>query len=230
VRRRLLHLLGAGAALVVAAGWWVALVQLWPAASRPYIGGSTDNSVVQLIFGYNGVGRLTGSSNNGAPGGNGPGGFSSGQTGLLRLFGAEMGAQISWLLPAALLGLGALGWLTWRRRRTDLLRASAIVWGGWLLVTGLVLSFADGIIHPYYTVALAPAIAALVGLSVVQLWRARRSPGARAVLVAIVAASTVWTDVLLGRADWLPSPSPARLRRWRCGSRTGCAVQCSPPW
>ena len=84
-----------------------------------------------------------------------------------------MGTQISWLLPAALVGLGALAWLTARRPRTDALRASAIVWGGWLLVTGVVLSFASGIIHPYYTVALAPAIAALVGLAGVELWRAR---------------------------------------------------------
>ena len=32
-------------------------------------------------------------------------------------------------------------------------------------MTGAVFSFMDGIIHPYYTVALAPAIAALVGIS-----------------------------------------------------------------
>ena len=117
LRRRVIHLLAGGAALVVSAGWWIALVELWPAGSRPYIGGSSGNSVLQLIFGYNGIGRLTGSDNNGSVGGNAGGGFSSGSTGWTRLFGTDMGSQISWLLPAALVATAALVWLTWRRRR-----------------------------------------------------------------------------------------------------------------
>lgn len=204
LRTRVVHLLGAGAALLVSAGWWVALVELWPAGSRPYVGGSTDNSVVQLIFGYNGIGRLDGSSNNGSVGGRGGTGFSSDQTGWTRLFGTEMGTQISWLLPLALGSIGALVWLTWRRPRTDLLRASTLVWGGWLLVTGVVFSFASGIIHPYYTVALAPAVAALSGIGVVQLWRHRESLAARVTLGVLVAATAVWTNALLGRATWHP--------------------------
>ncbi len=204
LRKRILHTLGAGLAMVAAAGWWVALVELWPAGSRPYIGGSTNNSVLELIFGYNGFGRLDGSSNNGNIAG-GPGGFSSGQTGWTRLFGTEMGSQISWLLPAALLGIVALAWLTWRAPRTDRLRASLIVWGGWVICTGIVLSFASGIIHPYYTVALAPGIAATVALAVVTLWRARANEAARWVLAAVVLAGAWWTFVLLGRAaDWTP--------------------------
>ena len=75
-----------------------------------------------------------------------------------------MGTQISWLLPAALVALGGARLADVARRRAPISCGPApIVWGGWLLVTGLVLSFASGIIHPYYTVALAPAIAALVG-------------------------------------------------------------------
>jgi 4-amino-4-deoxy-L-arabinose transferase-like glycosyltransferase len=204
LRRRITHTLLAGVAMVLAAGWWIALVELWPAGSRPFIGGSTDNSILELVFGYNGIGRLTGASNNGSVSG-GTGGFSSGQTGLLRLFGSEMGSQISWLLPAALVGLVAVGWLTWRRPRTDAVRASLIVWGGWLLVTGLVFSFASGIIHPYYTVALAPAIAALVGISVAVLWRERTAEPARWLLAAIVAAGAWWSFELLGRAAWHPA-------------------------
>jgi 4-amino-4-deoxy-L-arabinose transferase-like glycosyltransferase len=203
LRRRVVHLLAGGAAMVLAAGWWIALVQLWPAGSRPYIGGSNHNSILELTFGYNGVGRLTGASNNGSVGG-GTGGFSSGQTGLFRLFGSQMGSQISWLLPAALLGAGALAWLTARRPRTDPLRASLLVWGGWLLVTALVLSFASGIIHPYYTVALAPAIAALVAIAVVALWRERAADPARWLLAALVGTGVWWTFVLLGRASWHP--------------------------
>ena len=201
--RRIRHLLAGLAAMVVAAGWWVALVELWPAGSRPYIGGSTGNSILELTFGYNGLGRLEGTSNNGNVGGGG-GGFSSGQTGLTRLFGSEMGSQISWLLPAALVAIAALAWLTFRRPRADALRASLIVWGGWLLVTGVVLSYASGIIHPYYTVALAPAIAALVGLGAATLWRSRDVEAARWVLAVLVVAGSWWTFELLGRADWAP--------------------------
>jgi 4-amino-4-deoxy-L-arabinose transferase-like glycosyltransferase len=204
LRRRLLHLLVAGLAMFAAAGWWVAVVELWPAGSRPYVGGSNHNSVLELIFGYNGLGRLDGSSNNGNVAG-GAGGFSSGQTGLTRLFGDEMGAQISWLLPAALLGMVALAWLCRRAPRTDRLRASLIVWGGWIVCTGLVLSLASGIIHPYYVVALAPGIAAVVALASVALWRARDMSRARWLLAALIALAAWWTIELLGRApDWHP--------------------------
>lgn len=201
VRARLLHLLAGAGVMVIAAGWWVALVALWPAGSRPYIGGTNHNSIFELIFGYDGLGRLTGASNNGNVSG-GTGGFSSGETGLTRLFGSDMGTQISWLLPAALIGMAALAWLCGRAPRTDRLRASLIVWGGWVLCTGVVLSFASGIIHPYYTVALAPGIAAVVALAAVTLWRARSIEAARWVLGALVAVSAWWTLTLLGRSDW----------------------------
>jgi hypothetical protein len=204
LRKRVLHTLGAGLAMLVAAGWWVALVELWPAGSRPYIGGSTNNSVLELIFGYNGIGRLTGSSNNGNVSG-GTGGFSSGATGWTRFFGSEWGTQISWLLPAALVGIAALAWLCGRAPRTDRLRASLIIWGGWIICTGIVLSFASGIIHPYYTVAMAPGIAATVAIAVVSLWRARSNEAARWVLAALVAVAAWWSFELLGRAaDWTP--------------------------
>jgi 4-amino-4-deoxy-L-arabinose transferase-like glycosyltransferase len=196
-RRRVVHLLAGLGTFLVSAGWWVALVELWPAGSRPYIGGTNGNSIFELIFGYNGIGRLDGTSNNGSPGG-GTGGFSSGQTGLGRLFGSEMGSQISWLLPAAFIAFAGVLWSTRAAPRTDRLRASALLWGGWLVVTAAVFSFASGIIHPYYTVALAPAIAALVTIGVVAL---RHSSGWTS---TILVASIVWTFELLGRSTWHP--------------------------
>ena len=92
--------------------------------------------------------------------------FFGGEPGIGRMFGTSMGTEASWLLPAALIGLVAALWLTRKAARTDRVRASLLLWGGWLLVTAVVFSFMDGTIHPYYTVALAPAIAALVGISV----------------------------------------------------------------
>ncbi len=139
--RRVAHLLSAGVAMVVAAGWWVAIVELWPASSRPYIGGSQDNSILNLIFGYNGFGRLTGNETGSViggrtvGGGGGQGGGMWGATGITRLFGSEMGTQISWLLPAALFLCGVLLWATRRGGRTDGRRAAVLIWGSWLVVT-----------------------------------------------------------------------------------------------
>ncbi|MGZ8801103.1 MAG: ArnT family glycosyltransferase, partial [Mycobacterium sp.] len=203
----------AAGAMVATAGSFLAMVSLWPADSRPYIGGSTDNSLVQLALGYNGIQRVTGDE--GGPGAGGPGGagvpggaghlFFGGEPGLGRLFGASMGAEASWLLPAALIGLVSGLWFTRRTARTAGVRATLLLWGGWLLVTGAVFSFMDGIIHPYYTVALAPAIAALVGISVTELWRGRRYLAPRVVLAAMSAATGVWAFILLDRTpDWLP--------------------------
>ena len=203
--RRIRDLVIAGAALIVSAGWYIALVSLWPASSRPYIAGSTNNSLWELAVGYNGLGRILGGSGNG--GGAGGGGQNTGfggATGIGRMFGTAMGTEISWLLPAALIALVAVLAATGTAARTDRVRAAALMWGGWLLVTGATFSFMSGTMHPYYTVALAPAIAALVGIGAQVLWRYRESLWARATLAAMVLASAVWGSVLLGRTDWLP--------------------------
>src|SRR5205085_3952146 len=146
LKKRLAQLAAATAALVVAGGWWVAIVELWPASSRPYIGGSQTNSELELIFGYNGFGRLTGNETGSVVAGGAQGQSGMwGQTGILRIFSAEMGGQIAWLLPAALVFLGYLLWMARRAPRTDGRRAQVILWGTWLVVTGLVFSFAQGI-------------------------------------------------------------------------------------
>jgi 4-amino-4-deoxy-L-arabinose transferase-like glycosyltransferase len=213
LRRRVIQLLAAGVAMLASAGWWVAIVSVWPASDRPYIGGSTNNTVLNLVFGYNGLGRLFGGSGNGGGGGGtstaGAGGMTSsgfgGSTGWTRLFRSEIAAEISWLLPAALLSLTIGLWLTRRAPRTDRTRAALLLWGGWLVVTGVVFSFMQGTFHPYYTVALAPAIAALVAITGRELWRRRAQFAARVSLAAVVAVTVVWAEVLLARTpSWLP--------------------------
>jgi 4-amino-4-deoxy-L-arabinose transferase-like glycosyltransferase len=164
------------------------------------IDGSPDNSILNLIWDYNGFGRLSG----------GTGGANfSGNTGVFRLFNDLLGGQASWLAPAALLALvGGLVW-RWRAPRTDRTRAALLLWGGWLVVTAAVFSFSSGVIHTYYTVALAPAIAALTAIGASLLWHRREQLIARALFAGGVAVSAGWAAVLLARdSSWEPWLTP----------------------
>ncbi len=204
LRRRVSQMLAGGLAIVLSAGWWVAIVALWPAGSRPMIDGSPTNNIFNLITGYNGLGRIFGAS---GPGGGGAGANFSGSTGVLRLFNDLMGGQASWLLPAALIAVAVGLWTSRRAPRTDRTRAAMLLWGGWLVVSGLVFSLSSGVIHTYYTVALAPAIAALVSITGMALWRQRQLVSARAALAVAVLATATWSWVLLDRTpgweSWL---------------------------
>jgi 4-amino-4-deoxy-L-arabinose transferase-like glycosyltransferase len=194
-----------GAGIIVGAGWWILIAELTPAADRPYFGGSTNNNILQLAIGYNGLGRLDGNETGSIGGGGAQGSGFGGATGLLRLFHSEFGGQISWLLPAALICLAAMAWVSRRAVRTDRIRAAALLWGGWVIVTGLVFSYMSGIIHPYYMVALAPGIGALVGIGAISLWQERLSWAGRSVAAATVLVTAVWSYILLDRTPgWLP--------------------------
>jgi 4-amino-4-deoxy-L-arabinose transferase-like glycosyltransferase len=205
-RRKVVHLLAAAAGLVIVAGWWLAVVMLWPAGSRPYIGGSQHNSILELTLGYNGLGRLdgseTGSVGGGGFGGGGVRGGQWGTTGLLRMFSSEVGSQVAWLLPAALVLGGAGLWFARGRRHVQ---AGLTLWLGWLVVTALTFSLMAGIFHPYYTVALAPAIGALVGIGAWVLWEHRTSLVATGLLGVTVALTTSLAFELLARdSSWHP--------------------------
>ncbi len=212
--KRILHLIGATVALIVSAGWFVVATILTPASSRPYIGGSTDNTFMDLVLGYNGIGRISG-GNGGGPGGGGgqAGGSFGGSTGLSRLFSSEMGNEISWLLPVALLvlvfaayvGVRSINQLSTFTGRMNRVEGGAVfAWGGWLLVTALVFSFMSGTIHPYYTVALAPAIGALVGIGAGLAWRRREHWDGRLMMAAMIGLAAWWSIVLLDRNSWGP--------------------------
>ena len=213
--RRILDSLAAIGSMIVAAGWWVLLTVIVPASDRPYIGGSQRNSFLELTFGYNGFGRLTGSEEEsvipghgheggGMPAGGGRGGGRWGQTGLNRLFSGEFGTQISWLAPLAFAGIVISLLVIGRAVRIDVRRASVIAFGGWLTVTWLVFSFMAGIFHQYYTVALAPALAALVAIGAFSLWIARDKRWARIVTPILIVFTAFWDFSLAGRSQWLP--------------------------
>ena len=188
--RRLLQLGLALVVMVVCGGWWVAIVEWWPPATRPYVGGSVDNSVLSLVFSRSG----------GYLGNAGPVPNFSGGPGWLRMFNVQLGGQISWLIPLALVGLAVGLWVTRRVGRTDRARAGYLLWGLWSLVIIAVFSHARGVLHPYYTVLLAPGIAALAGAGSVDLWRLSRSRRWLAwLLPAAVVGIAVWSAALLKR-------------------------------
>jgi hypothetical protein len=121
------------------------------------------------------------------------------------LFNDLMGGQASWLLPAALLALAVGLWTSRSAPRADRTRAALLLWGGWLIVTAIVFSFGQGVIHTYYTVALAPAIGALIGIGAHQLYGHRHRSSSRLLAAAAVAASATWAYALLDRTPhWLP--------------------------
>ncbi|GLY86252.1 ArnT family glycosyltransferase [Actinoallomurus iriomotensis] len=320
LRRRLWQLAVAAVALIVSAGWWVAIVAAVPAGSRPYIGGSQHDSVLELALGYNGIGRLSGNETGGL-------GNTNQDAGWTRMFGVELGGQIAWLLPAALIllvaGLSMIAAGHVRRAappagpavsagdedgastgtlgtdeasaasttgdraseasqagisqagisragisqagsspagsspagssqagsspagisradgpttgglRVDGGAAAFFVWGGWLLVTDAVFSLMRGIFHGYYTVALAPPIAALAGLGGALLWVRRRHPVAVGALAAAVVVTAWWSYRLLGRtpdfAPWLRLPVLAGGLIAAVGLIAGCRLSRRSP-
>jgi len=161
--RSFVQLLWGGLAMAAVGLAWPLLVTLTPAADRPWISGTSDNSVWSLIVGYNGLGRIAGQTG-GPPGGQSNSLFG-GATGPFRLLQSGLGDQAGWLLGGALAVLAGLVVIT-RLRRRDPRTGFAILLGGTLLTVAAVFSFASGIFHPYYVSMLAPWIAALVGAGV----------------------------------------------------------------
>jgi 4-amino-4-deoxy-L-arabinose transferase-like glycosyltransferase len=206
-----LRQLGWGAAaMVVVGGAWPALMALTPAADRPWIAGTSDNSILSLIFGYNGLGRLSGQSGGpqgvgGGPPGGGRGGGPlggagpfGGEAGPLRLFNSSLGGQAAWLLGFAAVALIA-GLLATRLRRRDARTGWLIAVGGAFAVTAVSFSFARGIFHPYYASLLAPFTAALVGAGVGQVVAAGKT--ARIVGAAAIVAGVVTELMVLAHVD-----------------------------
>jgi 4-amino-4-deoxy-L-arabinose transferase-like glycosyltransferase len=202
------QLLAGGAAMVVVGGAWPLLMALTPAADRPWVSGTSDNSILSLIFGYNGLGRLSGQAGGpqnlggGAGGGGGPFG---GPPGVLRLLDSSLGGQAGWLLGFALVaGLGIA--VASRLRRADERTGWLIVVGGAALTCAVAFSAASGIFHPYYVSQLAPFAAALVGAGVGQVLRGGVT--ARAIAALAIAGGVATTLAVLhnnpGQLGWLP--------------------------
>lgn len=163
--RRIVHAIVFGAVAIVTSLPWILIVDAVPASSRPWVGGSENDTVLDLIFGYNGLGRVEGNGGY-IPGGpiSRLGGVFGGQPGPFRLLSDALAAQIAWLAPLVIVG-GIAAIVRHRRDRRRL--AMVLLWAGWLVVVGYVFSNALGTFHAYYTALMGPAVAALVGIGVV---------------------------------------------------------------
>ena len=198
-KKKVVDLLVAFGAMVLAFGWWVAIVELVPTSWRPYIGGSQTNSILELTFGYNGLGRLNGDETGSV--GNASGRW--GQIGIGRMFVTVSGEMVSWLIPAALLllvaGFALLGrraWATTLRRGPEThhtrTAGALALFGSWLVINTLVFSFMAGIYHDYYTVALAPALGGTLAIGGAIAWARRDTWLGRGALAAAALATAVW--------------------------------------
>jgi 4-amino-4-deoxy-L-arabinose transferase-like glycosyltransferase len=207
LRVRFLHLAVWTLVLVAVSGAWIAAVDLTPAADRPYVGSTTDNSALSLAFDYNGLGRVTGQTGGTSTGG-GLGGAFSGTPGVFRLLNDALGDQGGWLLPLAIIGgLSALLYAARRRNRRELGLLAVV--GVWFAAAAVVFSLSSGIIHTYYLSALAPATSVLVGVGLVALWRDARRGRLWLALPLAAIGLTAWLEIsLLRRTGYLPWLQP----------------------
>jgi hypothetical protein len=204
------QLAAGGVAMVVVGGAWPLLMALTPASSRPWISGTSDNSILSLILDYNGFGRLDGQAGGpngmGGPGGGGAGATFGGASGPFRLLNEALGGQAGWLLGFAVVALLGLVVAT-RLRRSDARTGWVIATGGAFATIAVAFSFAQGIFHPYYVSQLAPFLAALVGGGVG--WFLHRSWTA-GVFAAVAVLAGVVTELIVlhdnpGQLEWLPA-------------------------
>lgn len=192
-RRRAMQLLAGCAALAVTAGWWIVVVQLVPPAERPFVGGSIDDTELELAVGYNGIDRIVGNGH-------------AVRTGVDRLFTGEVGIEIGWLLPAATVAAGFGIHLAARRRLPRTQLAALVMWTVWLSVAAIVFGYMRGMVHAYYTVMLAPAIGGLIGCGAVWGWQRRARLDGRSWLAAMGVSATLSAAVLLHRNGFASIP------------------------
>jgi 4-amino-4-deoxy-L-arabinose transferase-like glycosyltransferase len=192
--RRAARLALAGAAAAAVSLVWMLFVAVFPASQRPYVDGSHTNSIFSQVFVYNGFGRLDQASPNqllskaiglqlGSP-----------APGWDRLLSGAAGRDTAWLIPAALIALGCCVALS--RRRVSALRTGCALWGTWLVVFLIVFSVSTTI-NSYYTAALTPPVAGLLGMGLALAWERRADARARWAVAAAVAVSCAYAAWLL---------------------------------
>lgn len=205
-RKKLLAAAAACAILLGTSLAWPLAVDLTPTTARPFVGGSQNNSMLDLIVGYNGINRVV--QHDEEP-------MVAllpkelravdSDAGFFRLFNASYGQEIGWLLAAGLLSVLALGWLLFTRQldRNQAILASAS--GVWLISTFTMLSFMGNSFHSYYTASLAPPLAICCGIGVHLLLDApKKFPGRLAAVLSLI-ISAIFSSAIWQLGAALPS-------------------------
>ncbi len=133
----------------------------------------------------------------------------TGTPGVFRFFEPPLGAEMSWLLPFALISLFVLLFQSKIRLPIESdAHLGLILWGGWLMTCVVFFSMVSGIFHAYYAVMLAPGLAGMVGGGFGVLWqmRSRKWSGW---LLAVAAILTIVFQIYLAwqfgvTAFWQP--------------------------
>ncbi len=182
---RTLHLLGALLTAAVTGGWWFLLVQLTPASSRPFVGGSRLNSAVELTLGYNGLDRLSGEDASRTMSPSAAANLAEKlDPGFQRFLQPQFSGQFGWFLPLAIAGLCIAVWQVRRRSGSTAYRAFLVLCGVWLLCSATVLAFMSGIVHPYYALTAIPPLCGLAAVGLMHLYRLRHRRNTRIALAA----------------------------------------------
>ena len=232
--RRLAHLAIGGVVFAVIALSWSVAYDLAAPETRPYVDSTADNSMLELAVGHNGVQRFLPRLRRGrqtetadatgtpVPAADPAGASATAQAaqrqaalaslrlldnppaGFLRLANRHLAGQVLWLLPLGLIGFAATLRRTGLRRPLTPQAAALLLWFGWALTYGIVFSAAGGIFHAYYLVTMAPPLAALAAIGVVQL---RAQAGRAAWLLPVALTATAgWQAYIeapfLGGWDW----------------------------
>jgi 4-amino-4-deoxy-L-arabinose transferase-like glycosyltransferase len=217
---RIGHLALAGGVVAVLSLAWLLAVDLTPAANRPYVGSTTDNSELSLVIGHNGLDRLLPyrptfrTAGRGVIGGGSA--YETGAPGVLRLVDGKLAGQIDWLLPLGLLGVVVAAVSSGRpRRRLTSRQQALLLWTVWFGSEAAFFSVAN-YFHRYYLVVLTPALAAMVGIGVAALWESYRHGGKRAwVLPGAVMTTAAFQahilDLTTRWRDWRVLPGAAGL-------------------
>lgn len=180
-------------AAVVTAGSWLAVVALTPPGSRPFIGGTRNNSFWELTLGYNGMDRLTGlDAQRTQVGGSSA---ESLPVGPLRFLYPQLAAQILWVIPLAVAGI-VIAVLLWRRvdlRERTFLTVNAL----WFICSSAVLASMSGIMHPYYALSAVPS-AACLGAAALKHMIELRGRGLFRLVLGVTLAATLVLDYANG--------------------------------
>jgi 4-amino-4-deoxy-L-arabinose transferase-like glycosyltransferase len=186
-RRRARAMAGGLVAFVSVGAAWMTVASLRPLSARPWPIGSTNGSVWNVVFAFNGIDRLRSTASAAA--------LALDPPGPLRFFsttGHDYASLVGTTLLAALvfgaLALGVAAVVRPAREHKRLARAGAAFLGLWLIAGVAALSRMQRF-EPRYLEAIDPAVAATLGVGVG--WLATRATQWRAAAFALAAGAGI---------------------------------------